>query len=63
MYADPRHIRDHVVKVRLNEDEMHLVQALSEYNRAQVATFAREMLLDAMRRQRKDENAKQLRLA
>ncbi len=49
MYADPKHIRDHVVKVRLNEEEMRLLDALSEYNRSQRAAFARDLLLEAIR--------------
>jgi uncharacterized protein YeeX (DUF496 family) len=48
MYADPRHIRDHEVKVRLNEDELHLLEALAQYNQTQRAVLARELILDAL---------------
>ena len=51
MYDDPKHIRDHVVKVRLNEVEMRLLAALAEFNRVQVATFARSLVLEQMMEQ------------
>lgn len=50
MYADPRHIRDHEVKVRLNEDEMHLLEALAQFNQTQRAVMARELVLNALSR-------------
>lgn len=50
MYSDPRHIRDHEVKVRLNEDEIQLLESLAQYNRSQRAVFARELLLSALSR-------------
>lgn len=48
MYADPRHIRDHEVKVRLNEDEMHVLDALAQYNQTQKSVLARELILAAI---------------
>lgn len=60
MYADPRNIRDHVVKVRLNEHEVELLHALSNYNRSQPAVLARDLLLDALRRERKPSLQMQL---
>ncbi|MCI1124790.1 MULTISPECIES: hypothetical protein [Stenotrophomonas maltophilia group] len=45
MYADPTHIRDHEVKVRLNEEEFAVVDALARYNQQQRAVFVREILL------------------
>jgi hypothetical protein len=45
MYADPKHIRDHIIKVRLNECEVRLLEALAEYNQAQLAAFARDLIL------------------
>lgn len=50
MYADPTHIRDHVVKVRLNDAEARLLEALAEFNHAQPAAFARELLLEQLAR-------------
>ena len=51
MYDDPKHIRDHVVKVRLNEVEMRLLAALAAFNRVQVATFARSLVIEQMMEQ------------
>lgn len=48
MYANPSHIRDHVVKVRLNDDEYQLLEALSQYSKNQKAVLAREFVLSAM---------------
>ncbi len=53
MYADPKHIRDHVVKVRLNDAEMRLLAALAEFNHAQPAAFARDLVLEQMTQQQK----------
>ncbi len=51
MYDDPKHIRDHVVKVRLNDAEMRLLEALAEFNHAQPAAFARDLVLEQMMEQ------------
>lgn len=48
MYADPRHIRDHEVKVRLNEDELHLLEALAQFSKTQKSVLARELILQAL---------------
>jgi len=45
MYADPSHIRDHVIKVRLNDAELGLLEALTRFNQAQLAAFARDLIL------------------
>jgi len=50
MYADPALIRDHVVKLRLNDAEAALVDALVNYTGQQKAPFLRELLLDAAER-------------
>ncbi|HEX7112730.1 MAG TPA: ribbon-helix-helix protein, CopG family [Mizugakiibacter sp.] len=50
MYADPTHVRDHEVKVRLNDDELALVDALARYNRRQRAAFMRELVMASVRR-------------
>ena len=49
MYADPSKIRDHVVKVRLNEAESALIYALVCYTGEQKASLLREMLLEQAR--------------
>lgn len=45
MYADRTAVRDHEVKVRLNEHELAVVDALSQYNHRQRAVFVRELML------------------
>lgn len=62
MYADPRHIRDHEVKVRLNEDEMKVLEALAQYNHVQKSVLARELILAALTKADDDDNHNQLSL-
>lgn len=45
MYADPSFIREHVVKIRLNENEADLIDAWVKYTGQQKAVLLREMLL------------------
>lgn len=45
MYADPAHIRDNEVKIRLNDDELAVVEALARFNQQQRAVFVRKVLL------------------
>ncbi|MFC4729509.1 hypothetical protein [Coralloluteibacterium thermophilus] len=45
MYADPSHIRDNVIKVRLNDDELALVTALARFNQSQLAAFLRDLVM------------------
>lgn len=46
MYADPALIRDHVVKLRLNDNESDLIDAWVKYTGQQKAALLREMLLE-----------------
>lgn len=46
MYADPSLIRDHVVKIRLNDQEAALIDAWVNYTGQQKAALLREMLLE-----------------
>ena len=46
MYTDPSLIRDHVVKLRLNDQESALIDAWVNYTGQQKATLLREMLLE-----------------
>jgi len=48
MYADPRHLRDHEIKVRLSEDAYRLVEALATFKGTQRAVLARELLLEGL---------------
>jgi hypothetical protein len=49
MYADPSLIREHVVKLRLNDPENELITAWVNYTGQQKATLLREMLLEQAR--------------
>jgi alpha-mannosidase len=50
MYADPSKIRDNVVKVRLNDAEAQLLDALVTYTGEQKASLIRELLLEQAQR-------------
>lgn len=49
MYANPKHIRSNEIKIRLNDDEMRLIEALATFNQQQRAVFARELMIDALK--------------
>ncbi len=49
MYQDPSKIRDHIVKIRLNDAESDLIDALVNFTGEQKAALLREMLLDQAR--------------
>jgi len=49
MYHDPKHLRDHITKVRLDEDTDELLQSLAKFHRTQKAVLAPE-LFEASRR-------------
>lgn len=49
MYSDPSLIREHVVKLRLNENEADLIAAWVKYTGQQKAVLLREMLLEQAR--------------
>ena len=49
MYTDPTNLRQHVVKIRLNERESELVNAWVNYTGQQKAVLLREMLLEQAR--------------
>lgn len=50
MYDDPTHVRAHEIKVRLNDDELALVDALARFNQRQRAAFVRDLLMASARR-------------
>jgi hypothetical protein len=49
MYADPANIREHVVKLRLNDTEHELIEALVNYTGQQKAPLLRDLLLEQAR--------------
>lgn len=46
MYTDPSFIREHVVKIRLNDQEQDLIDAWVNYTGQQKAVLLRQMLLE-----------------
>ncbi|KAF1009519.1 MAG: hypothetical protein GAK28_00157 [Luteibacter sp.] len=48
MYADPTHLRNKVIKVRLNDDERDLVDALARLNKTQPAVLLRDLVLQGI---------------
>jgi len=48
MYADPKNIREHAVKVRLTQDEMTLLDAMANLGKKQRATLMYELLMEAV---------------
>lgn len=49
MYTDPSLIRDHVVKLRFNDQEADLINAWVNYTGQQKAALLRDMLLEQAR--------------
>ena len=49
MYHDHKHLRDHITKVRLDEDTDELLQSLAKFHRTQKAVLARELLEASLR--------------
>lgn len=45
MYADPKHIRDREVKVRLDDASFDLLEAMATFSRRQRAVLARELIV------------------
>jgi len=45
MYADPAHIRDNIIKVRLNDPEHDVFMSLARLNERQPSPFLRELAL------------------
>lgn len=50
MYADPSLIRDVVIKVRLNDKEVNLLDAVVAYTGQQKSTLMRELFIEAAMR-------------
>lgn len=46
MYADPSLIRDVVIRVRLNDAEAKLLDAVTEYTGQQKSTLLRELFIE-----------------
>jgi hypothetical protein len=48
MYADPTHARKHEIKVRVNADQLAVVDSMARLNRRQRAVFALELIFEAL---------------
>ena len=44
MYSNPKHVRDHEIKVRVDEATFNLIEAAAEFHRTQKAVLARELI-------------------
>lgn len=49
MYSDPALLREHVVKIRFNDNEAALIDAWARYTGQQKAVLLREMLMEQAR--------------
>lgn len=50
MYTDPSNVRDNVVKLRFNDSEAALIDAVVNYTGQQKAAFLRDLVLEAAQR-------------
>jgi hypothetical protein len=44
MYADPNHLRDREIKLRVDADTFALIEALARFHRTQKAVLVREFV-------------------
>lgn len=49
MYADPQFIRSHEVKLRFNDQEAALIEALVGYTGQQRAVLLRELVMEGLK--------------
>lgn len=48
MYADPRHIRNNEVKLRFNDREAKLIEAVANFSGQQRAVLLRELVMEGL---------------
>lgn len=48
MYADPQYIRSHEIKLRFNDHEAALIEALVGYTGQQRAVLLRELVMEGL---------------
>lgn len=48
MYADPTHVRKHEIKIRVNDDQLAVVDAMARFNKRQRAVLALELMFEAL---------------
>ncbi|WKT59132.1 hypothetical protein Q2E61_09345 [Microbulbifer thermotolerans] len=44
MYANPKHLKDHEIKLRVDEETYNLIEAIAKFNRTQKAVLVREFV-------------------
>lgn len=50
MYSNPRHIRDHEIKARFDEDTYRLIEAMAAFHHTQKAVLIRDLVEAALER-------------
>lgn len=50
MYTNPRHLRDHEIKARFDEDTYQLIEAMANFHHTQKAVLVRELVEAALAR-------------
>lgn len=50
MYADPSHLRDREIKLRVDEATYNLIDALATFNKTQKAVLVRDLVESALER-------------
>ncbi len=55
MYTDPSLIRQHVIKLSLNDEEMDLLRRAAALREQQFAVAVRDMAVEALHRKARDE--------
>lgn len=56
MYADPNHLRDKEIKLRVDDATYQLIEALAQYHRTQKAVLVRDLVEAALERLSTDED-------
>lgn len=56
MYSNPRHLRDHEIKARFDEDTYRLIEAMANFHRTQKAVLIRELVETALERMTDEQN-------
>jgi hypothetical protein len=48
MYPDPTHVRKHEIKIRVNDDQLRVVDAVARLNKRQRAVLALELMFEGL---------------
>jgi hypothetical protein len=47
-YPDPTHVRKHEIKIRVNDDQLRVVDAVARLNKRQRAVLALELMFEGL---------------